>query len=484
MISVRRRALTRLAATAAATGLLAGGAIATAGTAVADENVRNGGATATLGGLETYDGVKVGRQVVKAGLFTMDVHGGGTVKTYCIDFMTGAKTGYDYKEANWDATSLAGNADAGKIHWVLQNSYPRVDDLNALSETVGLKKTLTKEQAAAGTQAAIWKYSDNKDAQPTNKNAQQLTQWLLDNAVPVEQEPAPSLELDTLQVSGKPGGEPLGPVTVTTSAETVTVTPDASAAAQGVSLVDGEGNLVTDGTPVTNGTQLFFDVPEGAADGSTSFTATVTTKVLEGRAFTGMAADPTQTMILAGSSDVSAKVEATATWKSEGPNPTFDAREDCVDGGVEVVVNNSGDQPFDFTLDGNDYSVPAGGEQKVLVSVENKQEYRISIVGADGEELHEPFTGVLDCATGGDEGETEGGEGGKEIVEDNDPAPATTGGQGGGEEEEPAGSDDPNLAETGSSTSPGLIAGIAVALLVAGGGAMFFLRRKNATAAE
>ncbi len=43
----------------------------------------------------------------------------------------------------------------------------------------------------------------------------------------------------------------------------------------------------------------------------------------------------------------------------------------------------------------------------------------------------------------------------------------------------PAG--DSNLAETGSSTNTGLIAGIAVALVAAGGGVMFALRKRSST---
>lgn len=466
MISVRRRVVSRLAATALATALFAGGAIATAGTAAAEENtVHNGGAVATLKGLETYDTVEVTRKgktkTYKAGLFSMDVIGGGTLKTYCIDFATGAKTGKKYQETGWDSSSLATKpAEAAKIHWILHNSYPQVNDLAALAGQAGAE-SLTAEQAAAGTQAAIWHFSDGVKATPTNDNAKLLAEWLKANATELPEPEAPSLELEPNDVSGM-AGEKLGPVTVRTNAHSVTVTPGVEAASQGVTVIDGAGQLVGDGTPVTDGTELFFDIPADAEGGTASFTASVTTSVPLGRAFTGLKSK-TQTMILAGSSDAGVSATATGTWaaaEEETPMPAFSAKHECVAGGVEVTATNEGTAPYEFSLAGVTEEIAPGGSATILVPVENKQAYEIVIYDEDGETELKRFEGVLDCVNAPpEEGE------GPDEGEPNTPTPD-------------GGSKDPNLAETGSDSNVGLIAGVAIALLVLGGGAVFFFRKK------
>lgn len=464
MLLARKRVLARCAATAVAAGLTAAGAIATAAPAAADAP-GTGGATATLEGLQIYDRVDVtvdGRtHTYGAGLFNLAADGGGTYQTYCIDFGTAAQNGTQYRETGWDSSTLHDNPDAGKINWILQNSYPVVDDLNALAAEAGAE-SLTEEQAAAGTQAAIWHLSDGVEAVPQNENAQALTEWLLSAAEDVA-EPSPSLQLNPSQVSGTPGSI-IGPVTVETSADAVYVAPDAAAAEQGVTIVDGNGEPISEDVAVTDGSELYFSVPEGAEDGSASLTATATSSVPVGRAFTGVDT-VTQTMILAGSSDASVSATATANWASEGPAPAVTAHENCAAGGVDITATNEGDEPFVFELEGEEYEIPAGGSETVTVPVEDGQAYEITIAGLDGGEGWE-FTGVLDCSTNGD--------GGMEPIGDDD-----------SNEPSPAGDTGPDLADTGSSSgNPAMIAGIAVALLVAGGAAVFFIRRRSAASAS
>jgi TQXA domain-containing protein/LPXTG-motif cell wall-anchored protein len=466
MISVRRRVVSRLAATALATALFAGGAIATAGSAAADENnsARSGGATATLEGLKTHAKVKVEKKkgdtgVYNAGLFQMNVDGAGTIMTYCIDFDTGAVDGYKYKETGWDSSTLADKpVEAAKIHWILRNSYPQVNDLAALAAKVGATE-LTEEEAAAGTQAAIWHLSDGVTATPEDENAKILTTWLLDEALELAEPEQPSLELEPNQVGGI-AGEQVGPVTVNTSADSVVVTVGAEAAAQGVTLIDGDGQLIGESTPVTNGTELFFDVPADAEDGEATFTASVTTTVPLGRAFTSLLKD-TQTMILAGSTDSSVTASATGKWAAEDtdePLPTVTAKEDCVVGGVAVTVENKGTQDYVFELADQTKTIAPLGEDTIVVAVDNKQPYEIAV--DDGTPEGKIFKGVLDCAGEPPVDEPE------ETEEPNEPTPDGD-------------SDEPDLAETGSDSNVGLIAGIAIALLVLGGAAVFFLRKKT-----
>lgn len=480
MISVRGRGPARLAAAAAATGLLAAGAIAGAGNAVADENNPHpGGATATLGGLKTYDQAVIhgrgGDKKIGAGVFEMAVDGGGVLKTYCIDIHTGTRKEARYKEASWAESSLHNNQNAGKILWILKNSYPQVNDLVALAQKAGAGQ-LTEKTAAAGTQVAIWRFSDNADVEAVDPDAEKLADYLQQNAQNLA-EPQASLTLDPPAVSGK-AGEKLGPITVNTNAQTVTVAPGAQAENAGVKVVGADGAPVTS---AKNGDRLFFDVPEGTADGSASLTLQAATEVSVGRAFTSVdPKNPSQTQILAGSSGSSVTATATATWATAAPAPAVTAEKKCAAGGVEVSVTNKGTEPFTFTLAGKEHQVPADGKPvSVLVPVKEDQPYKITITGPNG--FEKTFEGTLDCETDseGTTGATGTTGGGAETPEPSTaPSPATVGGETGGDTGGETGGEG-NLAETGSNSSTPIIAGVAVALVVLGGAAVFFLRRRK-----
>ncbi len=459
MLSMKGRGAARLAAAVVASGLVAAGAIATAGTAAADETTpAHGGATATLGGLKTFDQAVVhsdgGDQRVGAGLFEMSVDNGGTLQTYCIDIHNPTQQQAKYQEVPWSASSLHNNGDAGKIRWILQNSYPQVNDLAALAAKAGAGN-LTEKTAAAGTQVAIWRFSDHVKVDAVDPAAEKLADFLEKNAQSVA-EPKASLTLDPPAVSGKSGSK-LGPVTVHTNADSVTISPAADVPA-GVKVVGKDGKPVTS---ATDGTQLFFDVPKGAADGSTSLTAQAATKVPVGRAFTGIGEHAkSQTQILAGSSESTVSAAATVSWKKQGAIPAITAEKNCSKGGVDVTATNKGDEAFGFQLSGKQYEVAPGKSQTVTVPVAEDQPYEITIKGAGG--FKKTFTGVLDCKTAGSGG-------GKPSPQ---PSPASVGGSTGGGH----GTD---LAETGSSNATPMIAGIAVVLVVVGGAAVFFLRKKK-----
>ncbi|WP_423509431.1 Cys-Gln thioester bond-forming surface protein [Streptomyces xinghaiensis] len=470
MISVRRRGSARLAAAVLASGLVAAGAIATAAPAVADDTVPfEGGVTATLNGLEVFDDAVIThkdgkKQKVGAGLFGMTVNGGGSLQTYCIDIANPTQKKAQYEEKSWDQTSLHNNADAGKIRWILQNSYPQVNDLAALAEAAGAG-SLTEKTAAAGTQVAIWRYSDQANVEAKNPEAEKLADYLEKSAQNLE-EPKASLILDPPAVSGKPGDR-LGPIKVQTNAESATVEPGAAAA--DVKVVDKNGQPVTS---VANGGELFFDVPTDTPAGSTSLNVKATTKVEVGRAF----ASPTksQTQILAGFSESTVTATATAEWAKTGAVPAVSATENCTKGGVDVTASNEGDEPFTFELGGQKHTIEAGKSETVTLPVKEDQAYKFTITGPNG--FEKTFEGVLDCETvGTDEG----------PVPSSEPSPATAGGS--GDEAGDADSDTPagegDLAETGSSSATPVIAGVAFALVLAGGATVFLLRRKKAATA-
>ncbi|SFH17542.1 Cys-Gln thioester bond-forming surface protein [Streptomyces mirabilis] len=459
--SARRRGAARLAAATLVSGLVAAGALATAGAAAADDAPQSqGGATATIGGLKTYGAAVVHDngvdQQVSAGLFEMSVDGGGMLQTYCIDLHNPTQRDAQYQETSWSGTSLNGNKDAGKIRWILQHSYPQVNDLAALADMAGAHG-LTEQDAAAGTQVAIWRYSDGADVDALDPQAEKLADYLQKNAQNVA-EPKASLTLDPPAVSGHPG-ERLGPITVHTDADSVTVTPPADAAASGVKVVGKDGKAITS---ATDGSRLYFDVPKDATDGSAALTVQASTTVPVGRAFAS--GTRSQTQILAGSSESTVSATATANWAKEGAIPALSATTNCAKGGVDVTASVTGDAPFTFELMGAQHTVAAGKSLTVTVPLQEDQAYDFTLTGPNGFEKH--FTGMLDCKTQGSASDIT-----TQTVGEPSPALASADSTGG-----------TNLAETGGSGATPIIAGIAVALVVIGGAAVFLLRKKKAPA--
>ncbi|MFK0018025.1 Cys-Gln thioester bond-forming surface protein [Streptomyces sp. NPDC090798] len=459
--SARRRGAARLAAATLVSGLVAAGALATAGAAVADDAPQSqAGATATIGGLKTYGAAVVHDngvdQQVSAGLFEMSVDGGGMLQTYCIDLHNPTQRDAQYQETSWSGTSLNGNKDAGKIRWILQHSYPQVNDLAALADMAGAQG-LTEQDAAAGTQVAIWRYSDGADVDAVNPQAEKLADYLQKNARNVA-EPQASLTLDPPAVSGH-AGERLGPITVHSDADSVTVTPPADAAASGVKVVGKDGKAITS---ATNGSRLYFDVPKDATDGSAALTVQASTTVPVGRAFAS--GTRSQTQILAGSSESTVSATATANWDKAGAIPALSATTNCAKGGVDVTATVAVDAPFTFELMGAEHTVAAGKSLTVTVPLQEDQAYDFTLTGPNGFEKH--FTGMLDCKTQGSASDIT-----TQTVGEPSPALASA-----------ASTGDTNLAETGGSGATPIMAGIAVALVVIGGAAMVLLRKKKAPA--
>ncbi|MFF2126062.1 Cys-Gln thioester bond-forming surface protein [Streptomyces olivochromogenes] len=459
--SARRRGAARLAAATLVSGLVAVGALATAGAATADDAPqRQGGATATIGGLKTYGAAVVHDngvdQQVSAGLFEMSVDGGGMLQTYCIDLHNPTQRDAQYQETSWSGTSLNGNKDAGKIRWILQHSYPQVNDLAALADMAGAHG-LTEQDAAAGTQVAIWRYSDGADVDAVDPRAEKLADYLQKNARNVA-EPKASLTLDPPAVSGH-AGERLGPITVHTDADSVTVTPPADAAASGVKVVGKDGKAITS---AVNGSRLYFDVPKDATNGSAALSVQASTTVPVGRAFAS--GTRSQTQILAGSSESTVSATATANWAKEGAIPALSTTTNCAKGGVDVTATVTGDAPFTFELMGAEHTVAAGKSLTVTVPLQEDQAYDFTLTGPNGFEKH--FTGMLDCKTQGSASDIT-----TQTVGEPSPALASADSTG-----------DTNLAETGGSGATPIIAGIAVALVLIGGAAVFLLRKKKAPA--
>ncbi|WP_353051346.1 Cys-Gln thioester bond-forming surface protein [Streptomyces sp. Caat 7-52] len=447
-----------MAAATTVTGLVAAGVLSGAGTAVADETSQTqGGATATINGLKTYGDAVIhedgGDQRVSAGLFEMSVDGGGTLQTYSVDLHNPTQRDAGYQETPWSGTSLGTNKDAGRIHWILQHSYPQFNDLVALARQAGTSG-LTEQAAAAGTQVAVWRYSDGAEVDAVDPQAEKLADYLEKSARSVA-EPQASLTLDPPAVSGRPG-DLLGPVTVHTNASAVTVSPSADAATSGVRIIDKTGKVITS---AKDGSRLFFDIPEGAADGTAQLTVQASTTVPVGRAFASESRS--QTQILAGSSESTVSATVTAGWAAEGAIPAVSARKDCAKSGVDITAANKGDEPFAFRLMGAEHTIPAGASRTVAVPLQEDQAYDFTITGPHG--FSHRFTGVLDC-------KTQGAITAQTAQLRNEPSPATVGG---------GTVDTTDLAATGGSAITPMIAGVAIGLVVIGGAVLVVLRRKE-----
>ncbi|WP_432055434.1 Cys-Gln thioester bond-forming surface protein [Streptomyces sp. bgisy022] len=458
--SVRGRGRVRLAAGTLVCGLAATGVMAVgASPAAAGETApQQGGATATIGGLKTFGAAVIrmedgSDQQVSAGLFEMSVDGGGMLQTYCVDVHTPTQKDAKYHEAAWSSTSLGVNDDVGRIRWILQNSYPQVNDLAALAKKAGVRGPLTEEDAAAGTQVAIWRYADDVTVEAVDPQAEQLADYLEKNARKLK-EPRASLTLDPPVVSGRPG-ELVGPVTVRTDARSVTVAPQANAARDEVRLVDKNGEPVTD---AVNGSKIFFEIPEDATAGTARLTAQAATTVPVGRAFSSVSRS--QTQILAGSSESTVSATASVTWAEEGAVPAVSARENCAKGGVDVTASNQGDEPFTFELVGQKHTVAPGASRTVTVALSEDAPYDFTVQGPDG--FQQRFTGMLDCLT-------RSAETGTAARTYSAPSPTPLGGT-------PA---DTNLAATGSSDATPWIAGTAIGLVVLGGAGLLIARRRE-----
>jgi TQXA domain-containing protein/LPXTG-motif cell wall-anchored protein len=389
---------------------------------------------------------------VPAGLFEMSVDNGGALQTYSVDIHHPTQKDAKYQETPWSGTSLNGNPDAGRIRWILQNSYPQVNDLAALAQKAGVRG-LTEQDAAAGTQVAIWRYSDGADVDAVDPQAEGLADYLQRSARNLA-EPRASLTLDPPAVSGH-AGELLGPVTVHTNADGVTVTPPAEAS-NGVRAVDEDGKRITS---AADGSKLFFDVPEGVGDGSAALTVQASTTVPVGRAFASETRS--QTQILAGSSASTVSATATANWAKKGAIPALSAEKNCAKGGVDITAANEGDEAFTFELMGFEHTIEAGTSQTVTIPLQEDQAYDFTIKGPNGYEKR--IKGVLDCRTQSDAG-------GATIQTFGEPSPATAGG---------TSTTSADLAETGASSATPVIAGIAIALVAVGGAAVLFVRKKK-----
>jgi TQXA domain-containing protein len=265
-------------------------------------------------------------RTVGAALITLTTTTADSLQTYCIDLNTHTNVGVTYDEGTWSEANVP---DVAKVTAILQASYP-VRSLVDLQASSGIA-TLTQDEAIAGTQAAIWHFTDlvNLDRTIANQNADsnigKLYDYLLNVAATPVAEPVPALSITPASTTGTVGAR-VGPFTldVTPASAVVTVTNDA-----GVGFTDSAGNAFV---PSADGAQ-FWITP--TSTGNFTISATAEVAVPTGRVFlhTATENDPAahQKLVVAKSEPVTTTATATfeatpeSTTTTEAPTTTTEA---------------------------------------------------------------------------------------------------------------------------------------------------------------
>ncbi|GAB3686953.1 thioester domain-containing protein [Nocardiopsis oceani] len=302
-------------------------------------------APATADEVETYEGSTVGQYTgnaeegpqvhmtgasAPASLFNLEIKGsdGPALTAYCIDFRTNIVHNAWYKEDDWANYPGEGDfAQPGKVHWILQNSYP-----NVAPETVGDEagvEGLASEDALSGTQAAIWHFSNDMDLDPeaNGEDVVAVYDYLVGAAEDLPQEPDAALSVTPDEPAVGEAGEIVGEFQVESNASDIEFTLDAP---EGVELVDVETGEAVES--VNSGDTVGFGVPADADEGEASFKLEATAEIETGRLFQGKKPhEPTQTLITAEDGEATAKAEASASWTpgkdDEEPPPTDEPSE-------------------------------------------------------------------------------------------------------------------------------------------------------------
>jgi TQXA domain-containing protein/LPXTG-motif cell wall-anchored protein len=369
--------------------------------------------------------------------------------TYCIDINTSVRR-VAYAEKGWSETSLGDNAKY--VNWILHHSVPYLSAAD-LTTAAGLSGTPSMPDAVAGTQAAIWHYSDGYELRVGQNKAvvEAIYAYLTgEKNVGMDNEPAPTLSLSPENAGGEPG-DLLGPIEVSTSADSVDVA--LTGAPSGAKLLGPDKE--TEVTTAKNGDKLYVRVPEGTADGSAKVNADVSARVSPGRVF--KAEVESQILILADSDEVKVHDETVVSWAhTPKPAPGSSSEEVCKpDAGVKVSLANEGDAPADFTVSYGEtrenVTVKGGEVATKVISVEEDAAYKITVRSGQYEKVYE---GVLNC------------------LKDDVPSPTPT----------PSGGGGGVLPKTGTSGLTTIL-GVGFALLLAGVVLVFGYRRRGRHAA-
>src|SRR5690606_3330673 len=271
-------------------------------------------------------------------LFELRVDDDTTVAAYCVDVSRNVDYTAAYTMAEWP--QLPGAAHAGKIVWIVRNSYP-VLPLEEVAEHSGIDG-LSAEQAIAGTQAAIWHFSNGIQLRPPGFGdsgaapVHALYRYLLDHGTPVAEPDAP-LGLVPTEGVGETSSS-LGPLTVHTTGDApvrLTVNGIGEAA-----LVDADGSPLfeaRDGEEVLrsapadvgegparppvfaarDGDEILLALPAAVEEGTaTVYARTDQAEILPGLVYTGKDGVQTQPLVVADTATIALTVAARVSWNA------------------------------------------------------------------------------------------------------------------------------------------------------------------------
>lgn len=288
-------------------------------------------------------------------LIGLTLEDGTKLGTYCVEIDTGLDRAQPLVEKEWREypnQRSPFNENRELINWILNNGFPvrSTSDLSALLSERGVALNdgaLSVQEAVAGTQAAIWHFSDRTDlnqADPVPGDARAgadvlaLYEFLIgpDN-VGLGEEPNATLQIAPERRNGE-AGDRIGPFTVKTTGTIEKLETDLP---EGVEITDVDGRALK-ANQIKNNSQVFFDVPEDAAADEASFKLTAAATVATGRLFVGqdyLEGRPTQSLIVAQAEKAQLSAQADARW--------VEANED------EAPPNQQGSNGVDEDVDGN-----------------------------------------------------------------------------------------------------------------------------------
>jgi TQXA domain-containing protein/LPXTG-motif cell wall-anchored protein len=254
-----------------------------------------------------------------------------TATAYCVELPTALEDNTPLEEVPWDEhpnEDTDFKANAKFVNWILHHSYPTLD-VEAAQDAFELP-TIKESSLIAGTQAAIWHYSDganldndNPTVEGDDVDADVLAVYKHltgEKNVGLEQEPAPTLDIKQELLEGTAGGALIGPFeVVTTSDKGLILTAEVP---EGVAFTDKDGNPLQvaeagqlSAQAATHVSEVFVKVDAGTEPGEVEFTVSATAKLHHGRLFVAQDKQKkTQSLVIAKPADVDVKDKAKVKW--------------------------------------------------------------------------------------------------------------------------------------------------------------------------
>lgn len=297
---------------------------------------------------------------LKTQLLDLTLDNGARAQAYCVQIDVALDRAQNLVEqawANFPNDQSGFNQNAEKINFVLANGFParNTGELGRVLADQGVNLSdgqLSVQEAVAGTQAAIWKFSDaaeldREDPVPSDARSGQDVLALFDlltgpdNQGVGEESDAAALNIDPRDQAGQ-AGQRIGPFEVRTNG---TIERLATNLPEGVRVTDAEGRELN-ANQIVDTSKLFFDVPEDQAEGSASLKLTARASVDSGRLFVSenYDKDASQALVVAQSEEKQVVVRANANWVEAGEDVNqqgkndFDDDDDLAETGASILI--------------------------------------------------------------------------------------------------------------------------------------------------